>query len=369
MKRTITSFILLMSLGTGSLISAQPFDEEKDLQEIYQQIDDAIDNSAEYVAVRLRQITETQGKLLTESKLEKRFELAEQLFELYKPYKNDSTLYYADMCIALADSLGRKDMVGLYLSEKALQCSYTGMYVEALELLKKVDRQALGREELTKYYRAWMHVCGEIGSYDEQPEVRQKYYNLQDSYRDSVLAVAADGSEEFLHLRMDVLSARRQYQDALSFSNRWIGSVADGTHEKAYAAFYCAMVYEKLGNGRMLRYWLGKSALDDIKCAVFNQASLFMLAERLCDDGDYERAERYIRFSVACNTAFSPQLRNYQVRYLAHVMEALYKNSQTRYSKLLTIAGVGTIILLGIIVCIAWLYLRQRRITRSRNKK
>ena len=83
-----------------------------------------------------------------------------------------------------------------------------------------------------------------------------------------------------------------------------------------------------------------------------------MLAERLCEDGDYERAYRYVRFCEACNTAFSPQLRNYQVRYVADVMEAIHLNDQTRYSRLLSIACVGALLLL---VVIAWLLFRLRR--------
>ena len=358
MNRTIALFVLLMAIGTGSLLSAQESDEEMDLQELYQQIDDAIDQSPEYVAKRLSQIDDTRQMFLSESTLEKRFALAEQLFELYKPYRNDSALYMADLCISLADSLNRKDMVGLYLSQKAHQCSNAGMYVEALNLLKRVDRQALGPEELTKYYAAWMHVCGEIGSYSQQYDERWNYYHLQDSYRDSVLAVAEEGSEEYLHLKMDVLNARKQYQDALRVSDKWIKKVVDGTHENAFAAFYRSVVYEKLNNGHSQRYWLGKSALDDIKCAVYDQASLFMLAERLCEDGDYERAYRYVRFCEACNMAFSPQLRNYQVRYVANVLEAIHQNDQARYSRLLTIACMGALLLLGVIV---WLLLRQRR--------
>jgi hypothetical protein len=83
-----------------------------------------------------------------------------------------------------------------------------------------------------------------------------------------------------------------------------------------------------------------------------------MLAECLCEDGDYERADRYVHFCEACNTAFSPQLRNYQVRYVANVMEAIYKHDEALYSRLLKIACAGAVILLGLV---AWLLLRQKR--------
>jgi hypothetical protein len=361
MKRTVFLFLLLTIIGTGSSLSAQSADKETDLETLYQQLDEAIDQSPKYVARRLGEIADTRKMLRSEGNLEKKFALTERLFALYKPYKNDSALYLADLCIALADSLQRKDMVGLYLSRKAHQCSNAGMYVQSLDLLKKVDKRALDREGLTKYYAAWMHVCGEIGSYSQQEEERWRYFALQDSYRDSVLAVADEGSEEYLHLKMDVLCARQLYQEALAVSDNWLGMVADGTHEKAWAAFYRSVVYDKLDNGHMLRYWLGTSALNDIRCAVFDQASLFMLAERLSDDGDYERAYRYMRFCEKCNTAFSPQLRNYQVRYVANVMEAVCKNSQARFSRLLIVACVGGILLLALVVFSMVRYYSVRR--------
>lgn len=360
MKRTIVFIITLFMIGTGSRLSAQEVDKEA-LQTLYQQIDDAIEKSPQYIAKRRENIADAHKMLLAENSLEKKFALSEKLFELYKPYRNDSTLYFADLCISLADSLHRKDMVGLYRSLKARQCSAVGMYVQALDLLKKVEKQALGREELTKYYAAWMHVCGEIGSYSQQEDEKTYYYSLQDGYRDSVLTVAEEGSEEYLHLKVDVLSARRQYQDALAVSDNWISKANNGTHEYAFAAFYRSMVYDKLSNNLQLRYWLGKSALDDIKCAVNDQASLFMLAERLCEDGDYERAYRYVRFCEARNIDFSPQLRNYQVRYVANVLEDVYQNGQAQYSRLLILVCVGALLLLCVIVLCFRLYRKSNK--------
>lgn len=357
MKRTLLFFIILITIGIPPL-SAQESGKEVDLQALYQQIDDAIEHSPQYVAKREMQISYVRKLFHSERSQENKLTHAEHLFELYKPYKNDSALYFADLCISLADSLNRKDKVGLYLSLKAHQCSNAGLYVESLNLLKRVDKQALGQEELMQYYAAWMHVCGELGYYSQQEELRNNYYTMQEHYRDSVLAVAGTDSETSLHLNMDILSARKQYQDALGLSDKWLGTVADGTHEEAFASFYRSMVYDKLGNGKMLRYWLGKSALDDIKCAVFDQASLFMLAERLCDDGDYDRAYRYLHFCEVCNTSFSPQLRNYQVRFVANITDTLYKHSQDLYSRLLIFACVCAFLLLVVVI---WLFFARRR--------
>lgn len=354
-KNVLLLFLLLV--GTSSRLSARDTDTEVDLKTLYQQIDEAIDHSPNYVANRVLQITSARKSFFAENNQERKIVMAKQLFDLYVPYRNDSALYFADVCISMADSLHRYDEVGLYQSLKAYQCSNTGRYVESLELLKQVDKKMLSREGLTKYYAAWMHVCGEIGSFSQQENERQRYYGYQDGYRDSVLAVAEKGSEEYLHLTMDVLNARMQFQDALGVSDSWLDKVSEGTHEQAYAAFYRSVVYDKLKNSSQLRYWLGVSALADIKSAVFDQASLFMLAERLCDDGDYERAYRYMRFSEDCNTAFSPQLRNYQVRYVENVLEKVYQNSQDRYTMFLIIACAVVFLLL---VAVVWLLIRRR---------
>ena len=358
MNRKSVLMTILLIIGVTCPSSAQHSDSEADLQKLYQQIDEAIEHSPDYVAKRVKQITDLQKSFLAEDNSEKKLGMAERLFELYKPYKNDSALYFADICISLADSLHRSDKVGLYQSLKANQCSNTGRYVQALELLNRVDKKSLTPSGLTKYYAAWMHVCGEIGSHSQQESERQHYYDCQDAYRDSVLSVAEEGSEEYLHLKMDVLCARMQFQDALSVSDSWLSKVSEGTHEHAYAAFYRSMVYSRLGNSSKLRYWLGNSALDDIKCAVYDQASLFMLAERLCDDGDYDRAYSYMRFSEACNTVFLPQLRSYQVRYVANVMEKVYNHSQDRFTTLLVISCAVVLLLLVVMV---WLLIRRRK--------
>ena len=86
MKRTTVYLILFMINGTSSPLSAQEPDKEADLQTLYQQIDEAIEQSPQYVAKRLRQIADTRKALLSESNLEKKFVQAEHLFSLLVIY-------------------------------------------------------------------------------------------------------------------------------------------------------------------------------------------------------------------------------------------------------------------------------------------
>ena len=332
--------VSLLHLLTFSPLPALA-DETVDLKALYQEIDDAISQSPQYVAERERKITAYRDSLQKETDVEKRLVMAENLFQLYESYRNDSALHFVELCINLADYLHRPDLIGRFRSLLAYQCSKSDRHTESIEQLRLVNKSDLDKRGLIDYYHAWMHVCGEIGSYTQRKEVQLRYYNMQDAYRDSLLMVAEEeGSEEFLHLKMDILNARRQYQDALQLSDEWIKKVTDGTHEAAYAAFYRSMVYDKLKNHDMTCYWLGKSALDDIKCAVMNQASLLFLAEHLANDGDINRASRYVEFARECNLTFCPQMRAYQVNSVVSVVEKSKKAAQSRANRILLITSI-----------------------------
>ena len=335
-----TVVLVWLALMPWSQVSALVEDEDVDLEVLYRQIDEAIEESPQFVAFRENKIKKQRQLFLEERELENRFLLAEQLFALFKPYKNDSALYYARVCINIGDSLQRPDLAGRYRSLMARQCSNASMYVESLGLLHQVDKEALDRQGLTDYYDAWMHVCGEIAAYSLIPDVRDRYFALQDHYRDSVMAVADEGSDEYLHLKMSALCAHQDYQEALKVSNRWLNKVQEGTHADAYAAYYRHIVYARLGNKKMVRFWLGKSALDDIKCAVMDQASLITLAEMLNYDGDIGRSYRYIRFTWQCNNYFNTRLRSSQITPVLNVIEKSYQESIDRNTLFLIIASV-----------------------------
>ena len=345
-------------------LSAQP-DEQVDLGALYQQIDDAIKLSPQYVAEQERQITACRDNFLMERNLEKKLSMAEKLFKYYKSYRNDSALHYAEVCISLSDTLRRPDLTGRYRSMLAYQCSNADMYAESLDELRAVDRAALDSTGLVEYYHAWMHVYGELGLYTQREGLRQHYFDLQNLYRDSVLMVAGEGSEEWLHLKVDILSARQLFQDALQLSNEWLKKVTDYTHESAYAAFYRSMVYDRLKNHEMTCYWLGKSALDDIRCAVMNQASLLFLAEHLANEGDISRACRYMEFAKECNLAFSPKMRAYQVNPVISVVEKSRQAAQERTNVALITATVAIVLLIIALICI--FLIRRTRTKNSAN--
>ena len=90
-----TVVLVWLALMPWSQVSALVEDEDVDLEVLYRQIDEAIEESPQFVAFRENKIKKQRQLFLEERELENRFLLAEQLFAIFKPYKNDSALYYA----------------------------------------------------------------------------------------------------------------------------------------------------------------------------------------------------------------------------------------------------------------------------------
>ena len=341
------ALLSLVLLATQIHAQGLSYNEESvDLAALYEQIDDAISESPHYVAERERKIAVCRDSLQLDDNLEKRVKMAENLFRLYKSYKNDSAQYYAELCIGFSETMGRPDLAGRYRSLLALQCSNTDMVAESLELLRLVNRSALDKRGLVDYYNAWMHAYGELASFTQRQDMHQFYLDKQNTYRDSVMMVADEGSEEWCHLKMDILTAKRHFQDALKVSNLWMKKVYNHTHEKAYAAFYRSMVYENLHNHDLTCYWFGVSALEDIHSGVMSQASLLFLAEKLVEDGDYERAMRYMAFCRSCNLTFNPHMRAYQLKSIIHIIEKDGDATHERLNQILIVSGIVFVILL-----------------------
>ncbi len=355
--------LLLACLVMGTIVACAKNtslnEESIDLEALYQQIDEAINQSPIFVAEYRKQIAAYRDSLRMESSPEKQMKMAEQLFQLYRSYRNDSALFFAEQCINLAESLRRPNLAGRYRSLLAFQCSTSDMLTESLEQLRLVNRSALTNKELVDYYNAWMHVCGEMATLTQRKDKHQSYLAKQNLYRDSVMAVASEGSEEWLHLKMDILTAQRHFQDALNISDRWFRIAKERTHESAYAAFYRSMVFNHLGNHDQACYWLGKSALDDIRCAVMDQASLLFLAEHLAKDGDFDRALRYMDFTRKCNKTFSNHTRSYQYSSILNIIEKSHEATQDQVHQILFIAGA--IIILLILALVFVLFIKRTK--------
>lgn len=361
--RTMIRKLLLLAFVWLSQAAVMPMEAQEmkpDLKALYQEIDEAIAASPTIVANFEDDLARQKQLFNSKSGEDKLFE-GMRLFEMYRSFKNDSALAYISLCIALADSLGHPDIAGQARAKMARQCSNSGLYVEGLKLLSKVNPAQLSTQGLADYYEARQHICGEVAYYSLLPDVKAEYYMLRDHYQDSLKLVVAQGSDQYMIYEVWKLLEQDKVEEALHCSDEWINKVGEGTKEDAMACYFRHIIYNRMGDKEMVRYWLGKSALADIRSAVMDQASLITLAEKLNEDGDMERSYKYIRFTWDCNNFFNTRMRSSQISPVLNVIEKNYQSSIERNTRLLVTASIVFTVLALLLVSILYYVYRQKK--------
>ena len=361
MKKVILFNILLsLSLSLGA--------QEVKLNKLYDEIDEAIDHSPEYVAEYEKQIDRSRKDYNAAKEVSEKYRLALDLYEKYRAFLNDSALFYLDQAEIWAKKMKDSTEVGDVRSMKAFQCSTVGLYNEALTIIRSVDKRQLDTLGLTHYYMALMHVHGELAYYTQVNSMRESLYAKHACYRDSLYRVIDHSSQDYMMRRILELQGQKRFNEAMSISDRWMKQVSTESRDYAIAAYYRYLIVSAQGDLEQAKYWLAQSALSDIRHAVMDQASLLSLAEMLNADKNLDRSYKYIRFTWECNNKFNTRMRAWQISPILDVIDNNYKNQLSHNAYVMTVSMIVVSILAFMLLGVLFfLHRRNKQLDSARN--
>lgn len=369
-QRTVYTLLacLLVSAGWSEELDTLRFEyqPEKDIKELnlpkmYKLVDDALEESGRYIADYESKLYKTKQAIAESSDDHQKLALTLDLSLMYESFNGDSTLAYTARALQMAGELGLPEVVADCQARMAYLCTFLGSQTESLTLLQRIDKSALTQDGLCNYYRSYMMVYGNLGGNCQIPAMREEFYQKHLTYMDSLLATAKPGSEMYLGHRQPQLVGEKRFEEALKMNDERLNMTREGTHDNAIVSYSRYTIYNAMGNRDMAKYWLCKSALDDIRNAVMDQTSLISLAEMLDEDGDLERANRYIGFTWECNRRFSPHMRLWQMAPLLSAIEENFEAKLNRKSQILTVTTIAASILLVVLLSFAIHFRRKRK--------
>lgn len=368
MKRHLSYYLALVMILL--LSPAGIYAHEIDLDQVYRQLDDAIMHSEQYVQEREQRISKFKAALDVASDAGMQYEMSRRLYDEYKPYMNDSALHYIGRCITLARQLGNQADVDECSILLAYQCSETGMYQEAMDILNSIDEKQIGdTDNRFRYYTALEHLYSELGYYCKVPELQQQYYAKRAHYGNLLTGATGLSSDQVLQIKEIERYAAGDAQGALHYSDMRLKQVKEGAREYAIVAFYRYLDYSLLGDSVQTRYWVAQSALSDVKNAVMDQGAMWELANKLMGDGDMDRAYRYIRFAWQCAAKFNALKRNNQISPVLTAISDNYEASLKRANRMLLALAVVASLLAGLFLVILFYSNSQRKkLARARNE-
>ncbi len=342
-----------------------------DLEQEYSKLDQAIQQSDRYVQERenrIRAYKTARGNINNDRA---QYELSRNLYEEYRPYMSDSAILYIGRCIMLAERLGdriRADECRLLLAH---QCTESGMYHEAMDILNSIDADHItDANNQRRYHSTLAHLYQELAYYCKVPRLQGEYYAKRDHYNSLIdTARLSMNDDEALQMKEVERFAAGDATGALRYSDMRLRQVHEGTHQYAIVAFYRYLDYSLKGDSVQARYWVTQSALSDVTNAVMDQGALWELANLLMADGDIERAYKYIHFAWQCANRFNTVKRNNQISPVLTAISDNYEESLKHANRLLAVLAVMSSLLAALFLVILFYSNSQRRkLSRARNE-
>lgn len=358
-------YILCFSALTSS------FAQNKNIKDLYEQLDQAIEQSQYYINQKESRITKIKKQSRQGHTPPQLLTAYYKLYEEYQTYKSDSSIYYIHQAIDLAKRNNMKSDITKLRSLLALQYSTTGAFTEALHVLQSIDKKTLNNSNKKDYYIAFYHVYGELGftNINIDTELSQEFYSKQDCYRDTLFSILSPNSEDYLMRKEVLLTSQNKLKEALKINDIRLSKCKKGSHEYGIVAYYRYLIYRSLKDEDMVKYWLLQSAICDVKCAINDQASLWILAEILSKEKDVERSYKYINFSWNANKRFCTRIRSWQISPVLGTIDHNYQAELKKANHRLIFAII-CVSLLVIALALLTFYVNKQKsyLSKARNE-
>lgn len=348
--------ILLVPIGLFS---------QSDCSTVLLKLDSVIENADGYTQKREAIISSFISDLKNTQKLtSSEYDLNNKLFEEYKSYVCDSAIHYQNRNIEIAIHLGDKAKEYKSKLDLAYLLGSIGLYKEAVDLLVSIDSSLLSGKLLEEYYNAQLKVYGELAFYTQDKRKSQDYWNVFNINLALLKHVITPQDPIYLQLKEDSVRNAHSFDEALKINDILLKRTINGTANHAFVTFRRALIHKWQGDNENQKYYLALSAISDIQSAIKDQASLMMLAQLLYEEGDIDRAYKYIRFSWNATMFYNAKLRSLQSSPLLSLIDKTYQAKiENQKSKLQVYLLLTSSLLILLFIALLVIYRQIKRLS------
>jgi len=350
----------------GYFILSMPLFANNDIDSLLKVLDSSVDNYQVFSNQKEEHLNKLKDLLKYTNNDDQRYKICGQLYDDYKSYKSDSALTYAQKKLQIAEKMNNRwNLTDAKLNLASIMGT-SGMYKESMDILETINIQ--DNPDLKAYYfHVYRTVYGFMADYTVSTREKEKYNKLVSNFRDSLLVVNPPNSETHIMVKTDQLIANKKSDEAIKILLSYYPTIKNDKHTRAIIAFCISVTYQKQHNRENEKKWLIISAINDIQSATKDYISLRSLAFLLYEEGDIDRAYKYIKRSLEDALFCNARLRTYEISQMLPIIDQAYQHqSQARQRQL--VISLISISLLSVFLLIAVLsvYRQMRKLSVAR---
>ena len=355
--------IIVVSVFLSGLISCENYYDNRTqsaLAELDCELSNrrAIEQRKEDEIGKLRKLLENAGGI------DGKYAAMDSIFDAYRLYNIDSTMYYAYRKESVAKASRDSDLIIDAELDIIRMNAISGLYDEALAGLSEIDTMTLSAASRYQFAETAVSLYESMAEiYSTHP--LSGYYN--DKLRQSRLSLMNLCDSNDVNLLYQRVSLALNNRDDLSpyideINDRLKIDASLTTHNKAILSYLLSLAYKDEGDGENALYSMIKSSEYDISTPVREHKSLYELSAMLYEKGDIERAYKYLSRSVDDLFMTKARVQMQSLERLLPVITSAYnakKESDRRKLEYLLIATAVVSVLL--VVAIVFVYREKRK--------
>jgi len=342
-----------------------------DRKELLEELDHKVTERKYYMDIKEKRIDSLRILLTPQLSAEERYFINNQIYNEYNTYRCDSAMRYVFYNKKLAEELNIQKYKDEATINMSMLLSTTGLYLESIDNLKKIDRQNLDSSLVYHYYSIAEWTYCTAGEYSNDSLYTPRYHALEGVYRDSIFSILPPGTIDYDYYKGKKMMHEGQYVEALDIFTRLYQKLPVNTRLYAIITFSIAEIYHKFGNEDMYEKFLILASISDQVCPLKENLAMQELSLYLFQNkpDDLERAYTYIQCSMEDARFYNNRLRMVQVSEKMPIIVKSYQEKSRKENARVTFALVAITILSFITIgLLLYVYKQMILVKKSRQQ-
>ena len=323
-----------------------------DNTQLYKRLDSVIANRAEYEAKKEKRLHDIKNAINYVNNATDKLRIYERLINEYTPYKYDSAMVYVQKAINLAKQTNSSEYYTQYQILKARQLVYRGFYIEAKEILEKLEIPPTNRHINYLYNCSLSALYFNLNMSTKNTEYCQRYSTLFQKYIDKAIEYCPKKDAQYYYMKgVQLFYSKGTIHDIITCFNKAMSLLEPDSRLYAMSAYVLSKTYDRSHQSEQQERYLLLAAISDIMASTNEYVALQEVALSLYKDKDnLRKANEYINISLMDADAYSNRLRRAELYANLHVIRSAYNKKLQEQGTWQNVAIICILVLMAIIV-------------------
>ena len=341
-----------------------------DNSKLYERLDSVIANRAEYEDKKEKRLHDIKLGINYVNNATNKLRIYERLVNEYTPYKYDSAMVYVQKAMNLAKQIDSSEYYTQFQIIKARLLVFRGFYIEAKEILEKLEIPPTNRHLNYLYNCSLSALYFNLNISTKNSEYCQRYSTLFQEYIDKAIEYCPKKDAQYYYMKGVQLYSKGTIRDISTCFNKAMSLLEPDSRLYAMSAYALSKAYDKSHQSELQERYLLLAAISDVMASTNESLALQDVALSLYKNkNDLDKAREYINQTLKDAQEYNSRLQRVELYANLNVILSAYNEKLQKHSTWQNVAIISILGLMAIIVAAIVFVVRKNHLLKLKERE